>query len=94
MDQNNEDILTNQKKQKSSLVSSVKKAFSTINYPKDKDSDSGRDSSESESSSKDLRKKCRRSKNNFTNSSKYYINNSLNIIKESANYLSGNYKSI
>ena len=25
---------------------------------------------------------------------KYYINNSLNIIKESANYLSGNYKSI
>ena len=41
---NNGDILTNQKKQKSSLVSSVKKAFSTINNPKDRDSDSSRDS--------------------------------------------------
>jgi hypothetical protein len=66
-------LLKESRKQKSGLVSSVKKAFSGSSQ----NSDSGsRGSSESDSSPNNLRKKCRRSKNNFTNSSKYYIDSS------------------
>lgn len=49
------------KKQKVSMVSSVKKAFLNKDF-------------DSRTESLDLRKKCKRSRDNFTNSSKSYVN--------------------